>query len=195
MGKSKNFESVLPDGYETVYTIDAKDNKIGLLFNLLALVIIGVIVCLSFLVIRPTGFFENYSIFRNLLFMAAMFCYIILHELVHGLAYKAFTHQKLKFGLSLTVAYCGVPDIYVYRRTAMISLLAPFVVFIPVFLLPTFILDNVWDKFYCMILFALHIGGCVGDLYDTFLYLFKFRNPSTLMRDTGPMQTFYCKKQ
>ena len=86
-----------------------------------------------------------------------------------------------------------MPDIYVYRKAAMIALLAPFVVFTPVFLIPSFLFENAWDKFYCAVLLAMHIGGCVGDLYDTILYIFKFRSPDTLMRDTGPKQTFYTK--
>ena len=40
----------------------------------------------------------------------------------------------------------------------------------------------------------IHIGGCVGDLYDAALYLFRFRDPLTLMRDTGPKQSFYLRE-
>ena len=41
-----------------------------------------------------------------------MVLYMVLHELTHGLFYKIFTHEKLKFGMTLTVAYCGIPRIY-----------------------------------------------------------------------------------
>ena len=44
------------------------------------------------------------------------------------------------------------------------------------------------------LLLAVHIGGCVGDLYDAGLYRFRFRRPDTLMQDTGPKQTFYVKQ-
>ena len=60
--------------------------------------------------------------------------------------------------------------------------------------MPIFLLENAWDKIYAAFLLGLHIGGCTGDLYDTYLYLFKFRSPDTLMRDTGPKQTFYIKQ-
>lgn len=86
-----------------------------------------------------------------------------------------------------------MPDIYVYRTPALIALLAPFVVFTIAFGVPLFFLTNEWDKVYCSALLALHVGGCCGDLYDTFLYLFKFKSSDTLMRDTGPKQTFYIK--
>ena len=73
------------------------------------------------------------------------------------------------------------------------ALLAPFVVFDLVFgalavwfffLHPIFYLG-------ALVLLGLHVGGCCGDLYVTLLFLFRYRDPNTLMRDTGPEQTFY----
>lgn len=188
-----NYEKELPAGYREIYSIDAKDSKVGVLMNIAALALSAIIIVIGWFAIRPTDFFGSYSILRNVLFIVVCFGYVILHELVHGAAYKALTGQKLTFGISMTVAYCGVPQIYVYRRAALISLLAPFVVFNIVFLVPVFLFTNAWDKFYCLVLFALHFGGCAGDLYDTLLYLFRFRSPKILMRDTGPKQTFYSK--
>lgn len=187
----KNYETQLPAGYREAFTVDAKDGKVGLLLNLAALVIAAAILAIAWAVIRPQNFFQEYSLLRNLCLLIALLAYLVLHELAHGAAYKALTHRKLTFGISLTVAYCGVPDIFVYRRTALIALLTPFVVFIPVFLIPAFLLSNTWDKIYVLFLFAMHVGGCIGDLYDTALYLFKFKDPATLMQDTGPKQTFY----
>ena len=65
---------------------------------------------------------------------------------------------------------------------------------IPVFLLPAVLCTDVWNRFYAALLLALHLGGCIGDLYDAWLYLFRFRDPATLMQDTGPKQTFYVKE-
>lgn len=189
----KKYEVNLPDGYSAAYVLDAKRFKTAFWMNIVVLLIAAAIMAASWFIIQPQNFFQEYSLPRNLYLIAAMFIYIILHELAHGAAYKALTHRKLKFGFTLTVAYCGVPDIYVYRRTALIALLTPFFVFIPVFLIPAFLFTNGWDQFYAMFLFAMHISGCAGDLYDTALLLFKFRDPATLLRDTGPKQTFYTK--
>jgi hypothetical protein len=60
--------------------------------------------------------------------------YVILHELTHGLLYKILTKQKLTFGLTLSVAFCGVPHIYVNKKTALLSVLAPFVVYNIIFI-------------------------------------------------------------
>ena len=188
---TKNWEAALPEGYRAAYTIDAKNTKVGVVMNLVGGVLTVALAALLILAIRPQGFFENYSLLRNLWALGALAVYIVLHELVHGAAYQLLTRQKLTFGLSLTVAYCGVPQIWVYRRTALIALLAPFTVFTLLFGGLILLVPDVWDKTYLAVLLALHIGGCVGDLYDTFLYLTRFRDPRTLMQDTGPMQTFY----
>ena len=189
----KSYETELPEGYSEAYTVDAKKGKTVLLMNLACFAITAAVIAIAWLIIKPKNYFENYDFLHSIIFIVAMLLYIVLHELTHGAAYKLTTGRKLTFGFTLSVAYCGVPDIYVYRKAAMTALLAPFFVFIPVFLIPSFLFANAWDKFYCSVLFAMHIGGCVGDLYDTILYIFKFRSPDTLMRDTGPKQTFYTK--
>ncbi len=189
----KTYEKTLPEGYREALVIDAGKISLGIILNIIAAVIMISTAAISYFIIKPDDFFENYGIIKNLIFVLSIFLYMVLHELVHGIAYKSLTREKLKFGLTLTVAYCGVPHIFTYRKTALTALLSPFVVFSVIFLLLTFILPNEWDKFYSSLLFALHFGGCVGDLYVTFLYLFKFKSPDTLMQDTGPKQTFYIK--
>ena len=47
---------------------------------------------------------------------------------------------------------------------------------------------------YCSILFGLHLGGCVGDLYDTYLLLFCYKEETTLIHDDGPQQVIYVKR-
>ncbi|MBR1811113.1 MAG: DUF3267 domain-containing protein [Clostridia bacterium] len=188
---TKHWERALPPGYRQTYVIDAKSTKISIILSLGALAITAAVFMVAVLMIKPKDFFAHYSMSKYMLTAAAIIAYIILHELTHGAAYKLLTKQKLKFGFTLTVAYCGVPDIYVYRTASLIALLAPFVVFDIVFGVAVALLQDPWDKTYAAALLALHLGGCIGDLYDTCLYLFKFRDPRTLMRDTGPMQTFY----
>lgn len=195
----KNYELQLPAGYRAAMVVDAKNVKFGILMNVAAFLIMLAVIVPAVLLIRPAGFFAEENIFANMLrcgFLSlSMILYLVLHELTHGLAYKLLTKQKLTFGITLSVAYCGVPNIFVYRKAALISLLAPFLVFLPVFLLPVFFLENPWNQLVFVILLASHVGGCAGDLYDTLLYLFRFRSPDTLMQDTGPKQTFYVKSE
>lgn len=194
----KNYETELPQNYNLVKTIDAKNAKIGIILNLIALAVVVVcivgayfIIGVSFIELADMIFGGTYAIIRLLVFVVIMIAYVILHELVHGAAYKALTKQKLTFGVSLTCAFCGVPNVYVYRKTAIIAVLAPFVVFLPVFLVLCFVLPNPVEKFLSAFMLGMHFGGCSGDLWVAGLLLFKFRDKATLMNDTGPKQTFY----
>ncbi len=187
----KHYEATLPEGYEEMAVVDAKNKKVSTLMTLASLVITAAFAVVGYLIIRPTV--ADASPWELLLFMGIMLGYLVLHELVHGAAYKLLTHQKLTFGMTLTVAFCGVPTIYVYRKAALIALLSPFVVFTLIFGGLIFIPVPLY-RFAFTFMLGLHLGGCSGDLYVTGLYLFKFKDPTILMQDTGPKQTFYCKK-
>ena len=127
--------------------------------------------------------------------VAALAAYIVLHELTHGAVYKLFTREKLTFGVTLSVAFCGVPHIYVKKRAALTSVIMPFLVFGVVFGLPLFFIKTKLLFYAVALLFTLHIAGCTGDLWVTGLLLFRYRGRDVLMNDTGPRQTFYVKKQ
>lgn len=187
----------LPENYKEVFHIDAKSKKVGfaltavsLVITVASLLVIGLLTDLSSI---ANAVKEGSILIPYLVLLAGLFLYIVLHELVHGAAYKALTHQKLTFGMTLTVAFCGVPDIYTSRRTALIALTAPLVVFSIVFLalMAGFRTSNPVYFAVFSILFSIHLGGCVGDIYMTLLLATRFRNPELLMRDTGPAQTLY----
>lgn len=196
----RHYETELPSGYEPVYEIDAKNTKTGLLLNGASLVLL-VLTVLPFL---PTiagrcpfvGARPERTIPVLGVFLLSMLVYLVLHELVHGAAYWLLTRRKLAFGITWSAAYCGVPDIYVYRTAGLIATAAPFVVF-TVVLLPLALALRNDPLLYlpAVLLFALHVSGCVGDLYNIVLLLFRFRDPALLMRDTGPKQTFCLPKR
>ncbi len=190
--KSDNFERTLPEGYHEAYVIDATSGKFSIWLNVVAMALMVVIAVPLAVIISRMGEIHVNSTFL-LILCGLLIVYTILHELTHGIAYKLMTGEKLTFGLTLTVAYCGVPKIFVYRKTAMVALLAPFTVYSILFIALMIALPDPTMKLAVAIIFAIHFGGCAGDLYDTFIYLTKFRDPTTLMQDTGPKQTFYVK--
>lgn len=196
----KHFEEKLPENYRLVKTVDATKAPFAVVFNLLSLVMmVGAFAVLYFAFGTDVSLIKEQfltlpdftKILALLLLVVGFIVYIVLHELVHGVVYKAFTKRKLTFGVTMTCAYCGVPDVFVYRTASLCALLAPFVVFSIAFIVPMFFLQNTVWFLLLAALFAMHFGGCVGDLYITVLYVFKFRDGKTLMRDTGPVQTFY----
>ena len=199
MNRSKYYTKELPDGYQPAKTVDVGEKRFAILMNLAATLLTALV--------GVGGFFlkfagdpgsaipdlSNVWLFEGWLFaiLVSLIVYLVLHELTHGIVYKILTGEKLTFGLKLSCAFCGVPDVYVTRKTALLALLAPFTVFSVAFLVPFFLLSGSLS-FSFLVLFSLHFGGCAGDLYDTFLLLFRLKG-NLLMRDTGPRQTFYIR--
>ena len=196
--KTKNYFYEIPEGYETDYVIDAKDKKTSVLFTILSFVITAIVfvILLAF-----KGFKLNFDIYNIksvialLIFAISIFLYLVLHELTHGLVYKITTKEKLTFGLTLTVAFCGVPNIYVKKKAMILSILAPFVVFTIISVVGLILTYNN-DLYYTLVsgFFGLHFGGCIGDLYGSYIMIFKYHNKDILVNDNGPTQVFYVKK-
>ena len=199
--KNKNFEKELPVGYRQALHINAKDTKFCVVFNLIALAVLIVVIALAIISLRifdrPIPRFLEMGplqlIVTYIAFIAITSAYVVLHELVHGIAYKALTGEKLTFGVSWSCAFCGVPHIYTYRKTALIAVVAPFAVFTLLFIPILIFLYFVSPPYYMImaVVFGLHLGGCGGDLYVSYLLTKKFKDKNTLMRDTGPEQFFY----
>ncbi len=191
--EGKNFETTLPEGYRAAFVIDAADKKNGLILNLASLGLFIVTLAAEVAAIGWKNVLSGlrFRVPQLLVFLAVALVYVVLHELVHGAAYYLLTGRRLKFGFAGTVAYCGVPDIYVYRTASLISLMAPFTVFLIVFGIPVILFTDMRLKVLAALMLAIHVSGCVGDLYDFLLFMFRFRDPKTLMRDPGPAQTFY----
>ena len=198
----ENYYKTLPEGYSEVKVVDAKEKKTSVLFVVFSFVLTAIPLMPVLLtaggglrtLVEQNG--RAQSMIAVVVFLASLVLYLVLHELVHGAVYKALTHQKLTFGFTLTVAFCGVPDVYTSRKTALLSLLAPFVTF-SILLIPLTLWFYSFNRLYYLlsgILFSVHFGGCVGDLYMTYLLLFKYKDPRTLMNDTGPKQTIYVTK-
>ena len=191
----KNFEYELPAGYEPARVIDVTNKKVAIILNTAALAIVIAIMAAAWIVIKPGEELLSYeTVGKMAMMVVVLLAYIVLHELAHGAAYRLLTGEKLKFGLTMGAAYCGVPHIYVYRRASLISLLTPFVLFSVVFGVPLFFATDKVDAFLLAFLLANHIAGCSGDLYDTYLLLFKHKDKLTLVHDNGPTQVFYEKR-
>ncbi len=190
----KNYEKELPAGYRETLVIDATEKKFVIIMNIAALVIMAVFAITAFVMLHRQFSLMNISLSGLLLLWGGLLLTIVCHELLHGAAYKLLTGEKLTFGLTLSVAYCGVPHIYVYRRAALTALLTPFVVFTILFTAMLLVMQDPFARFCTAIVFGIHTGGCIGDLYDTYVYLTRLKDPATLMQDTGPKQTFYVKE-
>lgn len=200
--KQQNFERELPEGYRQVCYIDAKSAKFGIIFNLIAVAVCAVVMFAAFGVTylfaeQPSSDISSTSMLILMwATLAIMVIYLVLHELLHGVAYKSLTGEKLTFGLSWSCAFCGVPNIYTYRKTSIIASATPLVVFSVVFCVLCAVLFyvNIRYFFAAAFLLGMHLGGCSGDIYMLIL-MAKYKNPKLLVRDTGPAQTFYMPEE
>ncbi len=189
--EGKTFERELPKGYKIATVMDASKGRFAVVFTLISFLFLIVAVAAMALpfVFEPEDIDDlPYLSVSFLLGMVASFVYIVLHELVHGAAYKRLTGEKLTYGFTFTCAYCGVPKIFTYRRTALIAVLAPFVLFSLILIPALVVAYYVSFGLYLAlgVLFAMHFSGCSGDVYVAALLLFKYKDARVLMNDTGP---------
>lgn len=185
----KHYYNELPKNSKEFFSIDAKDSKTILWLNIVAVVML-VIVGLPFILFKPYDISSLDTFFTFLIIiLPSMFMYIVLHELIHGLVYKLYTKQKLTFGFTLFVAFCGVPNIYIKKKAALVAVLAPFV-FFSIILIPVILIVSA-NLFYLisLFIFCLHFSGCVGDFFVAYI-LIKSKG-EVIINDTGPKQTFY----
>ena len=166
----------LPENYKLDKTIDMKKMSTNIFLNVLNILF----VIISILILIPLKFKEikidNLIELSIVMFIALIgfIIYIVLHELTHGLFYKIFTKQKLTFGVSLTYAYCGVPNIYVRKKEAIIACLSPLIIFSIIFLTLIFILPPNYINLSIIILFSFHFEGCSGDIFLSLILLIKY---------------------
>ena len=109
---------ILPEEYKEIYSVDLKNNKkLMLVVNLLAIAIgAALAVPMLFLVPFSTLFdmedgLGNYLI-RFAALMVLEILYIVLHELVHGVAMKICGTKKVKYGFTGVYAFAGSNDYY-----------------------------------------------------------------------------------
>lgn len=200
----KNYYRELPPDFSEDRVIDAREMKTAVILNCAALVLLVAVVVICFF-IKFDGFpfnaSENAAEYLTeyfivlVTFLAVLIAYVVAHELTHGITYKALTGQRLRFGITLSVAYCGLKEGYVNKKTAIIACLSPFVIhsiwmIAVICVLPA----DVWALMLIAV-FGLHFGGCCGDLFVVMLLIMKYRGREVLMKDDGPCQRFYVNNK
>ncbi len=187
--------SNLPKGYENIYTVNLqKDKKTSLFVNLFSILIGILMVVLMHFIIPVFLLFDmseglkNYLIRFAVLFVLAIL-YLILHELVHGIAMKICGTEKVKYGFVGLYAFAGSDDYYDKRSYIFIAL-AP-VVFLGIVLavinpfVPT---EWFWVVYFIQV---FNISGAAGDFFVTFKFLHFPKD--ILIKDSGLEMTVYSK--
>lgn len=180
----RSFEA-LPDGYRKIYSIDLQtDTKSALLVNVLAIVI-GVLFAVPVHFAVPfTAVFEGEDIFRAIRLISLILLlvlYMVLHELVHGIAMRLCGTKKIKYGFTGMYAFAGSSDYYKKGPYIFIAL-APVVLWgiVLALILPFVPRDWFWVVY---ILQLTNLSGAAGDLLVT--VKFSRLPKDILIRDHG----------
>lgn len=179
--------SSLPDGYEKIYSVDLqKDKKIALLINAISILVVLVLV-LPMLSIVPfetlySGVGEDSAFMVRLVsLLLLMVVYIVLHELVHGIAMKICGTKTVKYGFTGLYAFAGSDDYYDKSSYIFIAI-APVVLWGIVLALVNIFVPVEW--FWVVYLIQIfNLSGAAGDYYVTAKFL-KFPK-DIIIKDSG----------
>lgn len=178
-------------GYREKGKIDLVNNKKeATIVNIMGVVIVLVMLAFVPLFFKKGlfDFFRDNYFLKCFVFLLSLFLYIPLHEIVHGIFLKAFTHEKLSFGWKFVYAYCGSKEGVTRPKEYFIVALSPLVVFTLVFVSLMVLNPEFSILWYYME--VMNVSGSVGDIYVT-VKLWKERKYDILINDTGTDMTIW----
>ena len=188
--------SALPEGYSEIFSLDLQKNKkANITVNLLA-VIIGVLMIVPMHFYIPiTELFsyeqgESLFLIRFFALLILSIVYIVLHEMVHGIAMKICGTKKVKYGFVGQYAFAGSEDYYNKKAYIFIAL-APIIFWGIVLLIVQLFVPAEW--FWIIYLIQVfNISGAAGDLYVT--VLFSRMPKDILIYDYGVGMSVFSKE-
>lgn len=187
----------MPEGYVEIFSVDLKNNKrLMLLVNGIALVIAALLaVPMCFLVpIAPLfsmdkGMLSYMLRFGGLIVFSIL--YILLHELVHGVAMRLCGTKRVKYGFTGLYAFAGSSDFYGKGAYIFIAL-APVVLWGIVLAVVNVLVPIEW---FWVIYFLqiFNLSGAAGDFYVT--AKFSAMPSDILVSDSGVSMRVYAKNK
>lgn len=189
----KHYENVLPEQYVEIDHVRFDDVKTGFLYDLKAVLPGILLTIIGWIIVRPTIVQVLVSL---VIFAVSIYPYFSLHEIVHGVVIKVMTGQRVEIGFNKSGAYCGMPELYMYRPVAVRCTAAPLVVFSILFGIGDVILiaaDN-WMSLPLGLLLTLHLLGCRSDV-NLLKIMEKYHDDSLLIKDTGAEQWFFSLRK
>ncbi len=186
----------LPENYSEILSVDLQKNKkLALIVNGLAL-LIAVIMVVPFLFIVPISTLFDFSQGLPIYFLKfgvillGTIVYMVLHELVHGIAMKICGTKKVKYGFTGLYAFAGSQDYY-YKAPYIFIALAPVVLWGVVLLVINLFVPTSWF-WVVYIIQVCNISGAAGDGYVTFKFLTLPKD--VLVKDVGTSMVVYNKE-
>lgn len=188
--------TTLPEGYREIYALDMhEDKKLAVWVNLLSLAIAAVFaVPMLFVVPWWTTFDVADGMLGYWIKLAAMLgltlLYLVLHELVHGIAMRICGTKKIRYGFKGVYAFAASDDYY-RKKPYLFIALAPVVLWGIVLAIVTPFVPASW---FWVVYFVqlMNLSGAAGDLYVT--VRFSRMPRGILIRDSGVGMVVYAKE-
>ncbi|MBQ6934001.1 MAG: DUF3267 domain-containing protein [Clostridia bacterium] len=187
---------ILPESYKEMYSVDLqKDKKKALLVNAIAVIIailmavpMNSFVPISSLFSMEDGFGSYFL--RFFVLIVLIVAYMVIHELIHGVAMKICGTQKIKYGYTGMYAFAGSDDYYGKGAYIFIALAPVVLLGIALAAVIPFVPDEwFWVVYFIQI---TNISGAAGDLFVTV----KFAGfpKDILVKDYGVSMVVYSQK-
>ncbi|MCR5264401.1 MAG: DUF3267 domain-containing protein [Clostridiales bacterium] len=187
--------SSLPSGFGEILSINLQKNKKAAMIINISCVLIAaaMLVPALFLSEKPItdlldldggagAYFLRFGVF-----MAGLIAYMILHELVHGIAMHICGTKKVRYGFTGLYAFAGSDDYYDKSGYIFIAL-APIAVWGVVLAVMCAAVPPEWF-WIVYIIEIMNVSGAAGDIYVT--VRFSRLPKDILVRDTGIEMSVY----
>ncbi len=186
----------LPDGYTEIYAIDLqKDKRMALLINGIALLLAALLMVPMHFAVPISTLFDMeeglgpYTV-RFVVLLVLLVAYLVLHELVHGVAMKLCGTKKVKYGFTGLYAFAGSEDYY-DKKSYLFIALAPVVLWGVVLAAVNPFVSTGW--FWVVYLIQVsNLSGAAGDLFVT--VRFSRLPKDILVKDSGVGMTVYSRR-
>ena len=162
-----------------------------------AAIVIAVLLCVPMHFYIPiTTLYDMQSglgayIMRFVALFLLMIAYMVLHELVHGVAMKMCGTKKVKYGINGLYAFAGSADYYGKKAYIFIAL-APVVLWGIVLAVINAFVPEAWF-WVVYLLQVINLSGAAGDLFVTVKFS-RFAK-DILVKDYGVGMTVYSEMQ
>ncbi|NJD58003.1 MAG: hypothetical protein C3F13_10670 [Anaerolineales bacterium] len=164
----------LPDHYTTQDTLDLSSTRTALWLNLAAIPLLFVFGWIfnkvfNLIIADNSAQFDIWQTIKSFSFTEWMIAILglvvmlILHELVHGIFFWLFTHERPKFALRSGYAFAAAPDWYLRKYPYIVVGLSPLVI-ISILCSILVIFVNSQLIGYLLLIATFNAAGALGDM-------------------------------
>ncbi len=183
----------LPSSYHAQKTLDLSRARVVFWLNLAAFPLLFLFgwffnrIITLFRSINPLAkgiweLFATFSVLEVIALALSIILMVVFHELVHGIFFWLFTHQRPKFALKAGYAFAAAPDWFLSRSQYTIVGLSPLILIsIVSILFATIVSSSIVP--YLVFIATFNAAGALGDMV---VVAWVLRQPDTiLVKDEG----------